>query len=182
MIIALIVTCEIAFWLFIAAGLVCRYWLGWKRIGAVLLFSTIIIDLLLITATVIDLRGGAEAGIGHGLAAVYVGVSIAFGHSMIGWADKQFRYRFANGPAPPQIAKHGREHARRERAGWLRHALAWAIGCGLLYGMTVLIGDGERTKALLQMIRLWSIVLAIDFMISFSYTVWPRQEKKERGM
>jgi hypothetical protein len=28
---------------------------------------------------------------------------------------------------------------------------------------------------LLGVVALWTLVLAIDFLISFSYTIWPRQ-------
>jgi hypothetical protein len=31
------------------------------------------------------------------------------------------------------------------------------------------------------MIGKWAIVLAIDFLISFSYTIWPRKEKTVNG-
>lgn len=147
-----------------------------------LLLCTPIIDLVLLAAAAVDLRNGAAANASHGLAAVYLGVSIAFGHSMIKWADAQFSYRFAGGPAPVSPPKWGKAHARRERSGWFRHLLAWAIGCGIIYILMWAAGDGGRTEALLGVMRVWSIVLAIDFIVSFSYTLWPKPEKKERGM
>lgn len=62
----------------------------------------------------IDLRGGATAGFAHGLAAAYIGFSLAFGHSLIRWADVRFAHRFADGPPPPEPARYGRERAVRE--------------------------------------------------------------------
>nr|WP_255807637.1 hypothetical protein [Cohnella mopanensis] len=164
--------------MFVLAGLASRYILRQKRLGAVLLYCTPIIDLVLLIVTVIDLRGGAEANAAHGLAAVYIGASIAFGHSMIRWADIRFAHRFAGGPAPMKKIKFGPEHARNERKGWFRHALAWVIGCGILYGIIHLVDVNSRTESLLSVIRTWSLVLAIDFLISFSYTLWPRAQKK----
>ncbi|MBP1994909.1 hypothetical protein [Paenibacillus eucommiae] len=178
MIVTLIISCEIAFWLFILAGLVCRYILKLKKVGTILLLCTPIIDLVLLIATGIDLRRGAEATFVHSLAAIYIGVSIAFGHRMIKWADQRFAHRFAGGPAPTPKPKSGRMHARHERIGWLHHLLAWAIGCAFLYVLIVLVGDGPRTLPLLKTIQLWSVVLGIDFLISFSYTLWPRESKK----
>ncbi|PYI52651.1 hypothetical protein [Paenibacillus flagellatus] len=178
MIAALIVGCEIAFWLFIVAGLACRYLFKMRKTGALLLLCTPVIDLALLAATVVDLRNGAEAGTAHGVAAIYIGVSIAFGHRMIRWADERFAYRFAGGPPPAKKPKHGREHARAERVGWLHHLLAWAIGCAVLYGMVWLTGDADRTDSLVKLARLWSLVLGIDFLISFSYTLWPRKGKE----
>ncbi len=40
----------------------------------------------------VDLYNGATATIVHGIAAVYIGGSLAFGKSMIQWADERFRY------------------------------------------------------------------------------------------
>jgi hypothetical protein len=41
----------------------------------------------------------------------------------------------------------------------------------------LLVGDLDRTWALVNVAVLWSIVLAIDFLISFSYTLSPRRPK-----
>ncbi|MBW7454599.1 hypothetical protein ACFOLF_17120 [Paenibacillus sepulcri] len=177
MITVVIIGCEIAFWIFVLAGLVCRYILKAKRTGAILLYCTPVIDLILLIAAVTDLRGGAEASAAHGLAAIYIGVSLIYGHGMIKWADIRFAHRFANGPAPVKRVKHGKEHARNERKGWFQHALAWGIGCAILYGMIVMVNAGDRTAGLMQIIRIWSLVLAIDFVISFSYTLWPKARK-----
>ena len=63
MLIALIVACEIGFWVVLGAGLVTRYLLGRRQLGAVLLTLVPLIDLVLLVATVIDLSGGATAGV-----------------------------------------------------------------------------------------------------------------------
>ncbi|SFE81139.1 hypothetical protein SAMN05216378_4154 [Paenibacillus catalpae] len=177
MVISVIIGCEIAFWVFVLAGLACRYLLRRKRLGAVLLACTPVVDLVLLAATAIDLHQGGEASFVHGLAAIYIGVSIAFGSRMIRWADVRFAHRFAGGPPPAPKVKTGKEHARNERTGWLLHLLAWFIGCALLYGIILWINDENRTASLLSVIQKWSIILAIDFLISFSYTMWPRKPK-----
>jgi len=176
----LILACEIGFWVVVLAGLITRYILRQKKLGAVLLLLTPVIDLLLLLFTVIDLNGGAEASFFHGLAAAYIGVTIAYGHSMIRWADERFAYRFAGGAAPQKAAKYGQERARRERIGWYRHLLAWIIGVALLYGMIWFVGNPEQTEALLGLIKGWSAVLGIDAVISFSYTLWPKNPPKDR--
>jgi hypothetical protein len=122
----------------------------------------------------LTLRGGATASSWHGLAAVYICVSVAFGARIVAWADARFAHRFAGAPAPPRPPREGNEHAGRERAGWYRHVLAYAIGAGLLLAAIGLVADAERTEALLQMLRVWTLVLAIDFVVSFSYTLWPQ--------
>ncbi|WP_106769512.1 hypothetical protein [Paenibacillus faecalis] len=172
---ALIVVCEIAFWIFVLAGLSARYILGWKKAGGILLLCTPIIDLILIAVTVIDLKNGASAGLMHGLAAIYIGVTIAFGHRMIKWADQRFAYRYAGGPKPESKPKYGKSRARFERQGWYRHFMAWVLGALLLLGMVLIVGDVSRTKALERVALGWAVVVAIDFIISFSYTLWPKK-------
>ena len=41
----------------------------------------------------------------------------------------------------------------------------------------LVVGDVDRTQALLNVAVLWTLVLAIDFLVSISYTVWPRQRR-----
>lgn len=132
----------------------------------------------LLVASALDLRlGGGEADVAHGLAAIYLGVSVAWGHAMVRWADARFAHRFAGGSPPPRPPKTGPEHARRERRRWGRHVLAWAVGCGLLLAGIALVGDPDRTEALAAIARGWTVVLVVDFVWSFSYTLWPRKKK-----
>ncbi|MFD2614194.1 hypothetical protein [Paenibacillus gansuensis] len=175
MITSFIIGCEIGFWVFVLAGLVCRYLLRKPRLGAVLLMCTPLVDLALLIATIVELRSGVTATFVHGVAAIYIGVSIAFGHQMISRADGWFHHRYAGGPAPQPKAKSGPEHARRQRHQWQRHLAAYAIGCLLLLGMVWMVGDAARTESLLRTIQLWSIILGADFLYSFSYTLWPKK-------
>jgi hypothetical protein len=169
-----ILAAEIAFWALLLAGLAVRYVLRRPRLGLVLLAMSPLVDVLLLIATVVDLRGGATATTWHSLAAVYIGVSLAFGHRMIAWADQRFAWRFAGGPAPVAPPRVGAAHARHERHGWYRHLLAYGIGVSLLAGGTLLVGDASRTEAFTARILQWTVILAVDFIWSFSYTLWPR--------
>ncbi|GIN89024.1 putative membrane protein YmcC [Siminovitchia terrae] len=173
----LIIGCEIGFWIFVIAGLFARYILKKKKLGGYLLLCTPIVDLILIAATVVDLKNGAVADIFHSLAAIYIGVTVGFGKRMIQWADERFAYTFAGGPKPKKAPRGGKEHARNERNGWYRHLLSWMIGCSLLLAMTAFVGDLSRTQALLNFIPRWGFFLAIDFIWSFSYTLWPKKNK-----
>ncbi len=171
----LIIGCEIGFWVFVLAGLTARYVLKKKKLGAFLLICTPVVDLVLLAATVLDLKNGATATMVHGIAAIYIGISIAFGHGMIKWADQHFAYRIANGVKPPKKIKYGTEHARREREGWFRHFFAWLIGASFLGANILYINNGEQTEQLLNTLQLWTLVLGIDFLISFSYTLFPKK-------
>ena len=179
MLLILIVACEIAFWLLLVAGLLARY--AWRRprLGAALLVLTPLVDVILLVATTVDLRRGAEATAVHALAAIYIGVSVAFGSSMVRWADARLAHRLGAGPAPRPRPRHGRAHARQERRQWARHAIAWAIGCSLMLLAWLLVADPERSERLLQTAQLWTLVLVIDGVISWSYTFSPRPEREQ---
>lgn len=100
MLVGVIIACEIGFWVVLLAGLATRYVLRRPWTGAVLLLCVPLVDLVLLWATVLDLRQGAVADWSHGLAAVYLGFSVAFGHDIIRRADQRFAHRFAGGPVP----------------------------------------------------------------------------------
>jgi hypothetical protein len=178
---ALIVATEIAFWVLLLSGLTARYLLRRPRLGAVLLVATPLVDVVLLTATILDLRAGATATTIHALAAVYIGVSVGFGHAMIRWADVRFAHRFAGGPPPVPVPRAGRAHAAHERRGWVRHLVAWAVGAALLLAGVAVVGDADRTEALAQTAGVWTLVLAIDFLVSFSYTLFPRRARPAGG-
>jgi hypothetical protein len=177
MLLAVIVACEIGFWVFLLAGLVARYLLRWRRTSLALLACAPLVDLVLLVVATLDLRNGGQATTAHGLAAVYIGVSVGFGDRMIDWADQRFAHRFAAGPEPAPKPRYGVAHAAGERSAWYRHLLAWAVGCALLGLAILLIGDPGRTEALLHVAALWTVVLVVDFVISFSYTISPRRPK-----
>lgn len=171
----LIIFCEIGFWIFVLAGLITRYVFKKNKLGAAFLLCTPIIDLILIVASIIDLKSGQQATIFHGIAAYYIGMTVAFGHQMIQWADQRFAYKFSNGPKPKGKPRYGIERARIERKGWIRHLLGWGIGNVLLFSIILIVDDKGRTQEIYNVIYIWLLVLVIDFIISFSYTIFPKK-------
>ena len=87
----------------------------------------------------------------------------------------RFAHRFAGGPSPQLPPRTGSRHAALERRELLRHLVAWATGSALLALGVLVVGDIDRTWALLNVAALWTLILAIDFVVSFSYTLWPRR-------
>lgn len=173
MILVLIVACEIAFWLAIGIGLVARYPLRRPRAGLLILASVPLIDLALLVATTAHLRSGATAGVEHGLAAIYIGFSVAYGARMIGWADVRFAHRFANGPAPRRL--HGQAYTRHCWADVLRTSLAAAIAGGLTAGLIWWVGDPPRTLALEQNYQWLAFIWGLDLLWATSTLIWPRR-------
>lgn len=161
MLLAVIIACEIGFWFILGAGLAARYLLQMPRLGAVLLVCTPVVDLVLFVATVLDLRNGATATAAHGLAAAYIGFSIAFGHSLIRWADQRVAHRFFGGPPPWKPPKGGKARAAYEWREWFKGLLGWAVACAMLGGGILMIGDWERSQELATWAGRLSLVLVI---------------------
>ena len=173
MLIAIIVATEIGFWVVLGAGLAARYLFHRRRLSTVLLASVPLVDVVLLIATVIDLSGGATAGFKHGLAAAYIGFSVAFGHSVIRWADERVAHRFAGGPPPWRPPRGGRERTRYEWHEFGKATLAWAISAGLLLAAIAIVGDADRTEALLGWIARLTMILAVWSLWPITHTLWP---------
>jgi hypothetical protein len=169
-VLTVIVAGEIGFWVVLLAGLGARYLLRRPRVGAVLLAGVPLVDLVLLVATIIDLRGGVKANEAHGLAAVYLGFSLAFGASMVRWADVRFAHRFAGGPPPRKVPKRGPERLRHEWREFGKGVVAWAIACALLWAAVWYIDAPKRTEALVG----WAYRLTVVMVIWFVF--WPLWE------
>jgi hypothetical protein len=161
----LIVSCEIAFWLVLALALTARYLLKRVRVSRALLFALPAVDLALLAFTTADLRAGTVATFAHGLAAAYVGFTVAFGPLLVRWADRHFAYRFAGGPPPTGALLRGWAAVREELALWLRSMFAWAITIAFLVALIAYIGNEKATLELYEWFRiaLGSIILWFVF-------------------
>ena len=171
MIYSVILACEIGFWVAIVLGLAARYLLRRPALGAALLVMAPVLDLVLLVATALHLRSGAEPGAAHALAAIYLGFSIAYGHAMIRWADVRFAHRFAGGPAP--VKRYG---AAQTRASWLdvgRTGLAALIAVAVMAGLAWVAG--ASFDPFLSTVHLLGLILAIELVVAICDTVSPRK-------
>ncbi|MEV6980053.1 hypothetical protein AB0M95_02140 [Sphaerisporangium sp. NPDC051017] len=181
MIVAVIIGCEIGFWVLLGLGLLARYKLRRRRLGGVLLLCVPLVDLVLLAATVIDLRGGGTAAWTHGLAAAYLAYSIVFGHRTIRWADQVAAHRLSGGPPPWKPPAGGMARARYEWGVWLRIVLAYGIACGLLGLAIWIIGDATRTAALTDFMLSLARVPVIAVLWPLSYTLFPKKTTDQRA-
>lgn len=146
----LIVGCEVAFWLVLLLSLAVRYLLRREALSRWLLLSLPLIDALLLAFTALDLRRGATATFAHGLAAVYVGFTLAFGSVAIRWADAHFAHRFASGPIPAKAPSGGWSAVRFDLALWLRCIGAWIIALALIEALIAYVANDAATQPLLE--------------------------------
>ncbi|GLZ09558.1 hypothetical protein Acsp03_70240 [Actinomadura sp. NBRC 104412] len=179
MIFAVIVACDIGFWVVLGAGLVARYLLGRRQLGAALLAGVPLIDLILLIASYLDLRAGATAGAEHGLAAVYIGFSVVFGPSTVRWADARFAHRWAGGPPPRRPPKTGKAAVRYEWRQFGKACLTWVITCGLLLAIIVAIDDPDRTGDLWPWIRSMTVMLSVWVIFPIWVTLSPDDDDED---
>ena len=171
-----ILLAEIAFWVVISAGLVSRYIWKRQRLSIVLLALTPVIDLALLMLTAIDLRNGQAASVVHGIAAIYIGISVAYGKTMIEWADDKFHQWILKQPKE-KVRLFGKAKGIHELTMWSRHIVSYGIGSALLYGMIQYIGESGNTDVFWEMIKYWGIIVLIDGAISISYILLSKEKK-----
>ncbi|MEU9156276.1 hypothetical protein AB0D59_38460 [Streptomyces sp. NPDC048417] len=175
MIVALIIVCEVAFWVLLAAGLAVRYLLKRRRAGVVLLLAESVLELVLFVVTAVDLRNGAEPGWEHGLAALYIGFTVAYGPCTIRRLDGHAAHRLAAGaPGSPKPSRHGLARARHEGRLWLRTVLMAAVACALLQAAIRYVGDGDTSS--LRAFQ-WVALRAVGLhgVFALTYLVWPKK-------
>lgn len=143
----LIAACEVLFWVFLAGGLAARYVLRRRRLSTVLLVGVPVLDVVLVSASLLDVAGGSPPGGTHGLAAVYLGFTVAFGHSVIRWADGRFAHRFAGAPAPAGPPRYGTAKVVHEWRAWGRLVLGWGIALVVLTVTALVAGTGIPAPA-----------------------------------
>ncbi|MGW7576566.1 hypothetical protein [Streptomyces sp. NPDC054765] len=177
MIVVLIIACEVGFWVLLAAGLALRYLARMPRTGAAVLLMEPLLELVLLFVTAIDLKNGAPADWKHGLAAVYIGFTVAYGHYTIKWVDGHFSHRFAGGP-PPVKPGYGLARAKHEGKLWLRTVVMAVVACGLLQIAIWYVGDGGNTASLHEWQGTSLKIVSIHGVIALSYLLW---QKKDPG-
>ncbi|MFE2474709.1 hypothetical protein [Streptomyces sp. NPDC059389] len=174
MLVTLIIACEVGFWALLAGGLALRYLAKMPRLGAAVLLCEPLLELVLLAATAVDLKNGGEPSWTHGLAALYIGYTVGYGHYTVKWLDRHAAYRFAGGPKPPG-PKHGRARAVHEWKLWTRTLAGAAVALGLLQGAIWYVGDAADTGALQSWQYTALRVLGIQAVIAATYTFWPRK-------
>lgn len=173
MILAIVIACEIGFWVLIALGLLARYALRLRRTGAVLLALTPVLDVILLVAVAIDLRSGATASFAHALGALYLGFSVAYGHALVHAADVRFAHRFAGGPAPQKL--YGGAYALACWKDLARTTLGASITAGAVLLLGWIAGDPGRTEALEGVFPILAIICTVEVITAVGYTAWPRR-------
>ncbi|MEU0173076.1 hypothetical protein ABZ178_06960 [Streptomyces massasporeus] len=175
MIVALIAACEIGFWVLLAAGLATRYLLKMPRTGLALLLCEPLLEVVLLVATALDLKNGAEPNWTHGLAALYVGYTVGHGHRTVKWLDGHAAHRLGGAPPPPKPPRYGMARARHEGAVWLGTLTGAVVATVLLQLAIWYVDDPSRVTSLESWRWVAWRTAGIHGLIALSYAIWPRR-------
>lgn len=178
MIVTLVVICEVGFWVLLAAGLLLRYAARRPRLGAGVLLLVPLLEIVLLVGTVVDLKNGATPDWTHGVAALYIGYTVAYGHYTMKWIDARVAHRFFGGPPPVKPPRYGKARALHEAKLWLRTVLAAAVTAGLLQLAIWYVGDADSTGPLTDWQLSAARLVAIHGAIALTYTLWPKKAPK----
>ncbi|MBT2480890.1 hypothetical protein [Streptomyces sp. ISL-94] len=132
-----------------------------------------LMELVLLVVTTLDLKNGA-ADWKHGLAALYIGYTVAYGHYTVKWLDGHAAYRLAGGdnPAGPGWGKVRAVHAWKL---WLRTVVAAAAALGLLQTAIWYVGGAGGVSSL----KAWQFgalrAVGIHALIAATCTLWPKK-------
>ncbi|MEW1721899.1 hypothetical protein [Streptomyces sp. NPDC093109] len=179
MIVTLIIICEVGFWVLLAGGLALRYLARLPRLGGAVLLLEPLLEVVLLTVTVIDLRNGAEPDWKHGLAALYIGFTVGYGHYTVKRIDGWAAHRFAGGPPPVRPPRYGMARARYEGGLWLRTVVAASVALVLLQLAIAYVGDASRTGPLADWQALAVRAAGIHGVIALTFLLWPHKPPKD---
>jgi hypothetical protein len=153
------IACEVGLWVLLGAGLVLRYVLGFSLLSTITLVGIPLLDLVRVLAVAVDLHRGTPVGTVHIVAAFLLAFSVAFGPAIIRWTDVRFAHRFAGGPAPRKVPKHGPERMARLMREWYRVLAAVAIASAVLVVLILFFAAPEDQADLWWWIgRAWAVV------------------------
>ncbi|MFD5740968.1 hypothetical protein ACFXJM_31800 [Streptomyces massasporeus] len=175
MIVALIAACEIGFWVLLAAGLATRYLLKMPRTGLALLLCEPLLEVVLLVATALDLKNGAEPNWTHGLAALYIGFTVGHGHRTVKWLDGHAAHRLGGAPPPPKPPRYGMARARHEGRVWLGTLTGAVVATVLLQLAIWYVDDPSRVTSLEGWRWVAWRTAGIHGLIALSYAIWPRK-------
>jgi hypothetical protein len=175
----LILGCEVAFWVVLALALAVRYFLRRDRQSRLLLLGLPALDLGLFGLTALDLKRGSPAAFAHGLAAAYVGVTLAFGGVAVSSADTHVAHWFAGLPKPAPAPTRGWPALRYELVLWVRCLVAALVTILLVIALIAFVNNEAATEALHLWFRipLGSVILWFLFgpVWTLLFTSWRRE-------
>lgn len=196
----LVIIGEILFFVFAGAFFIIRYWFNKTVVGYVFVILLILNELFLALLAIYDYIQTGKLSSFQIITAIFYIYLIFEGKKEFGRLDHYFKKKVATwkGETGPDFQtnkgaaekKYGRAHAKEEREGWYIHLVIFVIAqiaffnIGNFAGWQVFnlnhIGNWFQIyedQKINQANAVWGVILIVDFIWSFSYTIWPKKEK-----
>lgn len=191
---------EIIFFVFAGSFFIMRYWLRQMRASYVFVILLILNELFLALLAVYDYIQTGKLSAFQIVTGIFYIYLIFDGKKEFEKLDHYFKRKVASwkGETGPDYQKskgvtkkkYGRAHAREERQGWYIHLLIFVIAQLVFFNTSGFEGwqtlnlnhiagsfQVYNNQQVNQVNAVWGIVLIVDFIWSFSYTIWPKKKK-----
>lgn len=137
-ILTLIIICEILFWVFAILGVFFRSIVKNNKLGRFFLILIPIDDVLLIIFNIVSLLIGEPFSYSHSLSGLYLGITIAFGETIIKWLDNKIN-------RVKTIKKKGYDYEMFHFKKWLLAVLIYVMVMGVFYFILTITGKTYNT-------------------------------------
>jgi hypothetical protein len=202
---AFLILAEVIFWVSTLSFLIVRYWFNLKRLSTAFFVLFIVNDLWIATMGYFDYLKTGEFSAYQIIILIVIAYAFLYGKSDFQKLDGFIQRKVANwrGLPEPEIASvkplYGVEHAKQERKNFYGHLLIFSAVQVLfffMFGLSEAVSsiqldtlfedwyDQKETDLFYKndtannVTRIWALILAIDFVISLSYTIFPKKEKQ----
>lgn len=205
-----LIIAEVVFWVSIITFLTLRYWFGFKKLSFLFFLLFIVNDLWIATMGFMDYLKTGEFTSYQVVILIILVYALTYGKTDMKRLDIFIKKKVAawRGESIQGFQSlsipYGKEHARIERKQFLLHLLFFII---VHLALLVLFGASESIKEISgfqellniwfnqensvfpfnnfganNLSRIWVIILVIDGVTSFSYTLFPRVEQKKESI
>lgn len=202
---AFLMLAEVIFWVSTLSFLIVRYWFNLNRLSIAFFVLFIVNDLWIATMGYFDYMRTGEFSAYQIIILIVIAYAFLYGKSDSQKLDIFIQRKVAKwrGLPEPEIASikplYGIEHAKQERKNLYGHLLIFSAVQVLFFFMfglsdavpTIQLDtlfqewyDQKETDLFYKndtannITRIWALILAIDFVISMSYTIFPKKEKQ----
>lgn len=137
-IVTLIIICEILFWVFALLGICFKTIFKMPKLGKFFLILIPIDDVLLIIFNIVSLLMDEPFSYSHSLSGIYLGVTLAFGESIIAWLDDKIN----------KVKKNKKKDYAYEMfyfKKWLLSILIYLVVMGIFYIILFINGKPYNT-------------------------------------
>lgn len=199
--IAFLIISEVIFWVFVVLALLFRYWFRMKKASLVAFIILILEEIAVLFLGVLDYIHMGTFSSFQVIIVIFIIYGLIFGKSDLKKLDRWIKKKVAHlkGETLSIVDEdtrgdiYGEEHAKQERQNFYGHFLTFVMAhiiFAILFGFvpdslfSIPLPHGiegiiktSNHEPIASISNVWTKILIIDFIWSFSYTIFPKKEK-----